>query len=211
MKAPLIVAALALFASFHVSGASFDCARAKSRLEVLICSEPTLSELDEHLASAYRAALSKGSDRKTLVRWQREWLSSDPISICRDANCVSREFRARIQVLGRVVPEGPARGWTGSFIRVLNGKDDESAQVVLVRLDGGQLSASGIAYWVGANEGQVNSGELNGTARIDGARATFREGGCEAVFALLGGKLFVESESGCGGLNVSFVGEYRRR
>jgi uncharacterized protein len=211
MKTRLIVAALAFQASFHAAAASFDCAKAKSRLEVLICSEPRLSALDQELADAYRAALSKTNDRKTLIHWQRDWLNSDPLSSCRDANCASREFRARIAVLDRVVPEDAATGWTGSFIRVLNGKDDQSSHIVLIRLAGERLSAAGTAYWVGANPGQINSGELIGTADIEGGRATFRGDGCEAVFALRQGKLFVESESGCGGLNVSFVGEYRRK
>jgi uncharacterized protein len=211
MKTRLIVTALAILASCHGAAASFDCAKAKSRLEILICSEPNLSALDEQLASVYRAALSRTGDRNTLIRWQREWLNSYSLSVCLDASCVSREIRARIEILGRVAAEEAPTRWTGTYIRVLNGKDDESAQILLVRLAGDRLSTAGTAYWVGANPGQVNSGELNGTAKIDGTGAKFREDGCEAVLALRQGRLYVESESGCGGLNVSFVGEYRRK
>ncbi len=59
--------------------------------------------------------------------------------------------------------------------------------------------------------GQVNTGEMAGEAVSAGNRATFEADGCRCVLALAGGRLVVESSEGCGGLNVTFAGEYRRR
>jgi uncharacterized protein len=56
--------------------ASFDCARASTAQEKLICQNPQLSALDEALAAAYRKKMSglTGPDAAQLKQSQREWL-----------------------------------------------------------------------------------------------------------------------------------------
>ena len=52
--------ATALFLIFGiatVSAASFDCAKASSKTEKAICTDPELSKLDEDLASSYKEML----------------------------------------------------------------------------------------------------------------------------------------------------------
>jgi uncharacterized protein len=50
------VLAVALFAAGHALAASFDCAKASTRVERLICADKDVSALDDRLASTYRLA-----------------------------------------------------------------------------------------------------------------------------------------------------------
>ena len=99
--------------------ASFDCAKASTRQEKLICADPSLSEKDEALANAYAAARAPLSDqgRKQLLDSQRSWLAYWPI-VCfegrdifgRDdadasdpAACALAEYEARLAALESAV------------------------------------------------------------------------------------------------------------
>ena len=72
-----------------------------------------------------------------------------------------------------------------------------------------------MALWYGpqANIGQVNDGQMTGyTDRIvAGDTANFDADGCSASVHLRGDTLEVRNETGCGGLNVTFNGTYRRK
>jgi uncharacterized protein YecT (DUF1311 family) len=57
-------------------GPTFDCAKAQGEVEKLICSDPSLSALDQKLAEVYKAAFAKakdGLDRQLTVD-QRGWI-----------------------------------------------------------------------------------------------------------------------------------------
>ncbi len=57
------------------SAASFDCAKAKSRSEVLVCQTPQLSQLDEQLAQTYKADLAVSPTPVGLTLSQRQWMA----------------------------------------------------------------------------------------------------------------------------------------
>jgi uncharacterized protein len=205
------------------SAASFDCAKARSQVEKLICADDTLSRLDDELGAAYQQALKVSTSRTALVEWQREWLRSDELTRCRKTGCVASAFMARIEILKHVAPDGDAASrWTGRYVRWHKGRDDaNSARLLLVGLTGQRVHLSGSAIWLGAKaaDGEVNTGDMQGIGTVTTpasatppARLTFDQNGCRAELALKAdGLLVVEQDSGCGGLNVSFVGEYRRR
>jgi uncharacterized protein YecT (DUF1311 family) len=73
---------LALFAGLALAlaqvsqAASFDCAKASSRSEKQICSDPQLSRLDEDLARSFQAVRGRLSAdaQKLLISGQRSWL-----------------------------------------------------------------------------------------------------------------------------------------
>lgn len=67
-----VLAAVALFAG-PARGASFDCAKAASPIEKLICGDPALSSADEALATAWRDGLAATLDRPALREDQRQW------------------------------------------------------------------------------------------------------------------------------------------
>ncbi|MBU9437959.1 DUF1311 domain-containing protein [Burkholderia multivorans] len=77
--------------------ASFDCTKAASKIERLICSSPETASADKQLASVYRAAAAKSSDPAALKQQQREWLKDR--NACDDAACLLKTTEARIQAL----------------------------------------------------------------------------------------------------------------
>jgi uncharacterized protein len=70
---------ISLLISLLCSGASFaqsfDCAKAESEAEKLICGSDELKRLDLELAKLYKEILSDPNKNKTRIRyWQRNWL-----------------------------------------------------------------------------------------------------------------------------------------
>lgn len=80
--------------------ASFDCKKAKSVPERLICSDRELARLDRDLAAAYREALATASD-SVAVRRRGIAALKQREAMCRDRECVKQWFKNQLQVLWR--------------------------------------------------------------------------------------------------------------
>jgi hypothetical protein len=78
-------------------GAGFDCSKATTRIEKMICADAELSKIDEELSSAYNEALKKAADPAALKREQQVWLKER--NACTDAACVKQAYEARLQGL----------------------------------------------------------------------------------------------------------------
>jgi uncharacterized protein len=77
------------------SAASFDCAKAKSRTEHLVCDTPQLSQLDEQLAQTYRADLAVSPTPVGLTLAQRQWMADrDKGESTGEAGVTHRPFTA---------------------------------------------------------------------------------------------------------------------
>lgn len=79
-------------------GPSFDCAKAATNVELMVCDDQELSDLDVRLADAYRLARQSGQDRLAVKRDQVEWLRN-VLGRCEDSQCVRDAYVARIQAL----------------------------------------------------------------------------------------------------------------
>jgi uncharacterized protein len=92
----LLIAALPR-ASF---AASFDCAKAGTVQEKMICSDSALSALDDKLAHAYRSALSEATDTKAaeIQAQQKEWLRNARNG-CTSRSCLVQAYEERIDRL----------------------------------------------------------------------------------------------------------------
>ena len=99
--APIAVL-LTLFAE-TVAGASFNCARASTAVEKMICADPSLSRLDERLAAQYAAAMEH-ADSGLLRSGQRAWLR-ETRPACDDAACLRLAYRQRIEELAAPIDE----------------------------------------------------------------------------------------------------------
>jgi uncharacterized protein YecT (DUF1311 family) len=214
----LIARVVVLAATFLVShlslAASFDCKKAGTTTERLICADSQLSAIDESLNLAYKTVLSSMQDKSFIVRWQREWLKSSAVTNCKTVECLRPEFSARNDLINRVAIEGITVPWSGNYVRYYKGTTDrDSATLFLLGLKNNQIYVSGSAFWYGpnANIGQINIGEIEGNGFVRGNRASFDLDGCTAEMVLKQSTIVVESETGCGGLNVSFVGDYKRK
>jgi uncharacterized protein YecT (DUF1311 family) len=74
--------------------ASFDCMKAKSQSEILICNDPELSKLDIELAEIYRQAKTKARDAQTFKEqtvdaWK--WREAN----CHDKGCLLNWYAER--------------------------------------------------------------------------------------------------------------------
>lgn len=81
-------------------GASFNCGKAATAVERLICENHDVGMLDEDLADAYHDAL-KGSPDKQLTRQEQQRWLSDVRDVCSDASCLKVAYQARIDALNR--------------------------------------------------------------------------------------------------------------
>lgn len=82
--------------------ASFDCNKAKSDTEKLICKDTETSALDAKLQQAYKAAQAATDDagKKTLTEEQRHWIAYTR-DLCADEACLQQAYTARIALLAR--------------------------------------------------------------------------------------------------------------
>lgn len=94
----LLLCAMGAF-SFALSAqaASFDCAKAQSKVEHLICDNAEISKLDEELNTAYKAALRDGIQADSIKQAQKQWLKVR--NGCTDAGCVKRVYEVRLSIL----------------------------------------------------------------------------------------------------------------
>ena len=86
----------------YAQAASFDCNKAASTTEKLICSDAETSALDGKLQGAYKAALAATDayGKKALAEEQRNWIKYAR-GICQDSACLRQAYTSRIALLAR--------------------------------------------------------------------------------------------------------------
>jgi uncharacterized protein len=195
----------------EASAASFDCEKSQSVMERLICSNQKLSKLDEELNLSYKRALMKVRDKQFLRNWQKEWLASFNVTGCENSSCLIDSFTAHLDILNSLAPASSAISIrNGNYIRYWKGKVDDSASIKVIGLEDNRVFLTGHAFWIGNAElGQVHIGEILGIGTVKGNRVFFDDGLCKVEMNFGSSALVVKNESGCGGLNVTFNGEYR--
>lgn len=79
---------------------SFDCGKASTAAERLICSSNELAQADVQLAQAYKAALGNAADKAGLKKEQASWLKNQR-NICTDANTMLKAYQERTSQLSK--------------------------------------------------------------------------------------------------------------
>jgi uncharacterized protein len=79
-------------------GPSFDCTKASTHVEKMICADERASDLDGQLARAYRAALVNAENADSLKAEQRGWLTGQR-NKCGDVTCLRQTYEKRLVVL----------------------------------------------------------------------------------------------------------------
>lgn len=77
---------------------SFDCSKATSAVNKIICSDRELSELDLELSAEYKSAIADQNDPSGLIENQRDWLKNT-INDCQDKPCIVEAYKNRIAEL----------------------------------------------------------------------------------------------------------------
>lgn len=77
------------------SAAGFDCDKARSKVEKLICDDVTVGPLDEILTAVYARVREIAPDQRALISQQRAWIERVR-DVCSDSNCLYRVYTQRI-------------------------------------------------------------------------------------------------------------------
>lgn len=85
----------AMLAPGTADGASFDCSRARTQVEKIICADAALSRLDEQLAEGYAAVLQKSGGSGRVKAEQRDWLKNKR-DRCGDDQCLRNAYASRL-------------------------------------------------------------------------------------------------------------------
>lgn len=77
---------------------SFDCAKASTVPERLICSSQVLSEFDVQLAQDYKRLLDISPDKVSIRKEQRDWIKTQ-LNKCSTVDCIETAYKSRIDDL----------------------------------------------------------------------------------------------------------------
>lgn len=97
MKSGIFVTLLIMLScNFQVAQAiSFDCGKASSQVEKLICGNEDLSKLDSSLSRLYN---SRKKNNPSLINEQKQWLREDR-NTCQTSACLKKAYSRRIKAL----------------------------------------------------------------------------------------------------------------
>jgi uncharacterized protein len=197
MRAAIWTTLLCLALMPSARAATFDCDKASTFAEKVVCSDSRLSAMDHELGRLYKAALAGASNSAALKTDQKAWLSSR--DRCQDSDCIKKAYADRISAL-----KGSSADTAGSVTGTYKMKNGE------VRV---QQTANGrIKFSINATY-QMNVGEVSGEAPLTGSAASYADGDndCALSFKFASAKLVVSQDGSCGmGLNVSASGTYNR-
>jgi uncharacterized protein len=85
-----------LIANCYAAG--FDCEKAKGEVEVAVCEDQQLSQLDDALARTYKSVLAIAPEPGAQIAEQRRWLTTVR-DRCRGADCLVAAHEKRIDEL----------------------------------------------------------------------------------------------------------------
>lgn len=104
MMRTTVAAMLLLGLADAASAQSFDCQKARTAVEKMVCADAGLSELDEHLGRYYGAARAQlGGAASCLQTDQSRWLTTVR-DVCRTAACLKAAYLDRLGELDALQP-----------------------------------------------------------------------------------------------------------
>lgn len=91
---------LGLLLNFTVQAASFDCGKAASKVEKLVCENPAISKLDDQLGKIYQDDLHQANEeqKQRLITEQKHWLKYKR-NACSNETCVKHAYWSRLAEL----------------------------------------------------------------------------------------------------------------
>jgi uncharacterized protein len=114
-----------------IHAASFDCLKASSAAEKIICSNDELSKLDESLNEAYLQALKRADMKEQTIKSQKLWLKNER-NVCRNVECVKKTYERRINELSILPPKVSKSHVPAESIQTRNDKQQESTSGSIV-------------------------------------------------------------------------------
>jgi uncharacterized protein len=129
----VVLFVLVLNCSIAAHSASFDCAKASSKIEKMICADSALSKLDQDLGAIFKSAKSGDAE---IIGEQKIWLQKKR-NTCQDIDCLVNAYKGRIDELkgSKICPikdDSLHGGWVrvkGGFFEEMNFSVDSGTQV----------------------------------------------------------------------------------
>lgn len=204
MILPLMLAVAAIPAGASAVRPSFDCTRAATLVETMICADPALAARDRAMQVAYRHA------RRLRRAWQpslqTEWLAHR--NACSSADCIATAYDERFDEMMGEVPLLPA-----PFER-----PGQPGDLAMVDLGGGWFLFEISAQYVYPHHDNVNTGGAAGIVQIVAGHGRWRgrrqdqETVCVLDFTRRPTGWAIRQVSDCpNGLNVELGGLYHLR
>ena len=184
---------------------SYDCQKAATKTEKMICADPELAKLDIEMARVFAEARRRAGGA---VPGQQAWLK-ETRDACTNAPCLKRVYETRILFLKGVGPAVAftAPGLAGEWDRI--GGSEHAPGTLRVT----KVSPAAFEFELFAMAG-MNMGQIEGSAAIKGADAIYRdpESGCEVRFRRTERRVSVATRDclSMGGMGVTFEGDYGR-
>lgn len=110
IKAGLLLTLLPLCLVAHARAASFDCGKAGTAVEKLICADIELSKLDEEVAQSYKNALTRSEEPNLTHDEQVRWLKKR--NACgENIACLKAAHKGRVLEVTRDEIDNPSGWW----------------------------------------------------------------------------------------------------
>jgi uncharacterized protein len=98
MKAiALAVVTLMLSTVAFADGPAFKCSKASSKVEKMICADPTLSSADSVNADIYKEVVQTAGNPNQVKQEQRQWLKTR--NACQTVDCIAKTYDTRYNQL----------------------------------------------------------------------------------------------------------------
>jgi uncharacterized protein len=199
------IVAAATLAPAPATAQSFDCRKATTDVEKMICADTELSKLDVELAQTFAEARKRVDP---VVIGQPTWLRIVR-NRCTAVPCVKDAYYSRVSYLRELNPASafPLGGLDGDWTRV------GSTRTVSAGVSISNVGPDSFDFSLFAHVGD-RIGALEGTATTRGGSVFYRDDtdtNCQVTFAMAGPRLVVVTSpecSGFGGMGVTFEGEY---
>lgn len=204
----LAVFVLFLGAGF-VQAAGFDCNKASTAVEKLICSDYDLSTLDDKLNLIYGNVVKSGViEKKELKSGQLAWLKRR--NQCKEEECIRKSYQERIAELERLL----SGKWVGNDTNYTGTYDSGNGTFLILHFPDDTIRFHFEGFWINQTTGMANTGALTRLVELKGHIATFvdPETDCVLILKFKPDYLHVTQEGFCPfGMNVTANGEYIRK
>ncbi|MHA6847054.1 lysozyme inhibitor LprI family protein [Ralstonia syzygii] len=91
MKTIALAALTITLSTAAIAGPSFNCAKASSNVEKMICADQTLSDADSVIGDMYKEVLSTTDNPNRVKQEQRQWLTKVR-NVCTTPDCLAKAY-----------------------------------------------------------------------------------------------------------------------
>ncbi len=169
LSLPVAVAAIGPATAAAAPAASFDCAKAGSAVEKMICADADLATLDATLGAQFKQALAAAGNGDALKARQRGWLTRVR-NACATPACLATAYRQRIAELqkqGATAQAGPSPVpgiYVGGFTGKVRLELTKDGQIIKDGVTTGTYRTEPVAIWPDAKYPLVITPRAGGDA-----------------------------------------------